>query len=264
MKKILINFIFIFIFCLQFQCVFCKEIKFIHITDTNVNQNNASKLLSTIKEINRYQDIDFVVFGGNNIAGANIENLDIFTYLLRRLDKKTIVLLGSSDVSSLNGLDKKKYLKEIALNRLLKFEHHSLKPNYVFKKNDYTFVVMDGSKQYFRSTNGYYNKEELKWLDNTLLKHKKDKVIILQHFPIVKIDKISSGWLETAKTDEYWKILKKYDNVKLIISGHYDYNYEKKIDNTIHIITESFDKSHAYKIIHLDLDDDFIGTYIVK
>lgn len=251
----------LFLYIAFFQSAFCKEIKFIHITDTNLNYNNAPKLLSTIKEINSYNDIDFVLFGGNNLAKANLENMDVFAYLLRRLDKKTIVLMGASDVLHSNGLDKEKYLKTVANNRLLKFERHSRKPNYVFKKNGYVFVVMDGSKQYFQSTNGYYSKKEIMWLDKTLTKYKNDNVIILQHFPILEA---KSSWLQTVKVEDYWRVLQKHNNVKIIISGHYGYNLEKKIGNTTHIITESYSKNHAYKIIHIDLDDNFIGTYIVK
>ena len=35
---------------------------------------------------------------------------------------------------------------------------HSNKPNYVFKKKGYIFIAMNGTKQYFQSTNGYYSK----------------------------------------------------------------------------------------------------------
>ena len=81
---------------------------------------------------------------------------------------------------------------------------HSKKSNYTFKKRGYLFVVMDGSKQYFKSTNGYYNKDELLWLDKTLEKNKNEKVIILQHFPILEN---SSKWLETARIEEYQEVL---------------------------------------------------------
>ena len=54
---------------------FAKEVKLIHITDTNLNLENAYKLQNTIKEINEYKDVDFVLFGGNNLKSANIDNI---------------------------------------------------------------------------------------------------------------------------------------------------------------------------------------------
>ena len=236
---------------------FCKEVKFIQITDINLNAKNAYKLQETIKEINSYKDVDFVVFGGNNIASAEINNLNTFAYLIKKVKKKSYVLLGSNDVLSSNGIDKDYYLKKIAKAEF----RHSKKPNYVFEKKDYVFIAMDGSKQYFYSTNGYYNKEELLWLEKTLEKYKDRKVIILQHFPLLET---RSQWLQTAKTEEYENLLKKYKNVKVIVSGHYNQNKELKKDGIYHILTESYAKSGAYKIIEIDLDYDLIATYLVK
>lgn len=246
------------IVCFLNLAAFSKEVKFIHITDINLNTKNAYLLQRTIKEINEYPDIDFVVFGGNNISKANIDNLNTFLYLLKKVNKKSYVLLGSNDVFASNGIDKNYYLKRV---RKALFFRHSSKPNYVFKKNGYVFVVMDGSKEFFQSTNGYYTKAELDWLDKTLKEYKNDKVIILQHFPITLTN---SQWLQTAKIEDYIEVLKKHNNVKMIVSGHYGVNEEKKIGGIYNIITESYSENLAYKIIDMDLDDDYVATFLVK
>lgn len=247
-----------FLFCFLFNFAQAKEIKFIHITDIGLNPKNAYKLQRTIKEINDYKDIDFVVFGGNNLQKPNFENLDYFLYLLKKVKKKSYVLLGSNDVSSVSGLDKEFYLKKVKKARFFK---HSKVSNYSFNHKDYVFIVMDGTKQYFQSSNGFYSKNELDFLDKTLEKNRNKNVIILQHFPLLQS---SSKWLETAKTDEYYQILDKYKNVKVIISGHYGDNLEIKKDGIYHIITESYSKECAYKVIELDLEKDYVGTYLVK
>lgn len=233
-----------------------KEVKLIHITDIDLTSKNAYKLQETIKEINEYKDIDFVLFGGNNLAKSDINNLNTFCYLLKKVNKKAVVLLGSNDVLSSKGIDKEYYLRKVARSK-----KHSKKPNYIFKKQGYLFVVMDGAKQYFKSTNGYYNKDELLWLDKILEKNKNEKVIILQHFPVLES---SSKWLETAKIEEYDEVIAKHDNVKAIISGHYNKNQEIKKNEIYHIITENYSKSGAYKIIEIDLEYDFVATYLVK
>lgn len=237
--------------------VFAKEVKLIHITDIDLNTKNAYKLKRTIKEINMYKDIDFVVFGGNNIAKADVENLNTFLYLVKKTKKKSYILLGNNDVLSSSGIDKKTYMKKVSWAEF----RHSNKPNYTFEKNGYLFIAMDGVKQYFKSANGYYNKEELLWLDKTLEKNKDKNVIILQHFPLLES---TSKWEETAKMEDYKEILAKYNNVKVIISGHYGKNQEVKKDGIYHIVTESYSENGAYKIIEIDLDYDFIATYLVR
>ena len=247
-------------FILNFLCAtsFAKEVNFIHITDMNLNSNNAKKAYEIIKEINSYPDIDFVVFGGNNIAKPNFNNLEIFLYLFKKVNKKAYVLLGSNDVLSTSGITKEYYLKRV---NKASFFKHSKEVNYIFKKNGYIFIAMDGTKQFFQSQNGYYTKKELEWLENNLKKFEKEKVIILQHFPLLETE---SKWIETAKMQDYKEMLSKYKNVKVIVSGHYNKNTELTQDGIYHILTEDFSKNNAYKIIQIDLDDDFIGTYLVK
>ena len=255
MKKV---FKIVLFFVLSFGVCFAKDIKFIQITDINLNTNNANNLNSTIKEINSFNNIDFVVFGGNNISKTNIDNLNTFIYLIKKLNKRSVVLLGSTDVLSTTGIDKKYYLKKI--NRVL-LTYHRSEPNFVFKKKGFVFIVMDGSKQYFQTPNGYYTKSELKWLDKELNKYKNKDVIILAHFPI---QKTKSSWLETKGIEEFREVLSKYNNVKMMISGHYGYDFETKENGIYFVITESYSKQGAYKIIELDTSDNFIGTNLVK
>jgi len=259
-KNIFKSFLLILVLFLlsSFSFASAKEVKFIFLSNASVNKHNAYKLQETIKEINSYKDIDFVVFGGNNIQKADIVNLDYFIYLLKKVHKKTFVLLGNQDVSTSSGIDKKYYMKRV---RRASFYSHPSKPNYVFKVKGYIFVAMDGSKEYFQSSNGYYSKKELRWLKETLDKYKNEKVVILQHFPLTKTD---SNWLQTAKVEEYLELLKNYNNVKVIVSGHYNENTEDKILNIYNILVENYSKNQGYKIIQLDLDKNFIGTYLVE
>ena len=236
---------------------FAKEVKFVFLTDISLNNSNSNYLKETIKELNEMKDVDFVVFGGNNLDSAKFQYLKTFLGIVKNLNKKTYVLMGSNDLYANDGMDKELYL--LKTSKALK--NHSKKPNYVFKKKDYVFVVMDGTKQYFKSTNGYYSPSELRWLDRTLEKYKKDDVIILQHFPIIKSD---SMWLQTAKIEEYIDVLKKHNNVKVMVSGHYNTNLEEKFGNINVILTENYSQNHAYKIIELDLKNDYIGTFLVK
>lgn len=258
MKKLFKILNLLFMVLLLSSSVFAAELRFIHITDIELNTANAYKLKRTVKEINAMKNIDFVVFGGNNISKTNINNLNYFMYLLKRVHKPVYVLLGSSDVSSSTGIDKKYYMKRVKMARFLR---HPSKSSYVFKKKGIVFIVMDGSKQYFQQPNGCYTRDELLWLDEKLTKYKNKKVVILQHFPLLQS---KSQWLQTPKLEEYYEVLNKHNNVKAIISGHYGNNQEETINNIHHIITEAYSKSGAYKIIELDTQSDFLATYLVK
>ena len=110
--KFIKTILFLLFLGLFFQTVcLAQEVSFIHITDINLDKSNAPKVLQTIREINTYEDVDFVVFGGDNIAKADIDNLDMFLYILSQVKKKCIVLLGSNDVSTTSEIDKEYYLK---------------------------------------------------------------------------------------------------------------------------------------------------------
>lgn len=257
MKKVLSAFF--ILFCLH-GCSFASEIKFVHITDMNLNEKNAYQIQETIREINQYRDIDFVVFGGNNTKKASHLYLNTFADLLKKVDKKLYVLLGSNDVSASNGITKEYYLRKIRKSLFFK---HPKELNYVFEKKDYVFIVMNGVKEYFRSPNGYYSRKELDWLEKTLSKYenKNKNVVILQHFPILET---GSKWIETFKIDDYKKVLSRHANVKMIVAGHYDDNIELKQDGIFHVVTESYEKNGAYKIIELDFENGYIGTYLVK
>lgn len=254
MKKVLKTIILTLFMTLSVQA---KELNFIQITDLNVCEQNASKVNALFKEINSRKNIDFVVFTGNNLKKASLNNLEAFTYLLKKLNKKAYVLLGNQDVLSSSGVDKEYYYKRISKT----LRNHSKTPNFTFEKKGYVFVAMDGSKQFFQSANGYYTTHELMWLSNTLEKNKDKKIIILQHFPLLET---SSKWQEAKNIDEYKEILSQNDNIKAIISGHYNTNIEKKENNILHIVSPNAENRWSYKIIQIDLENDFISTYLVK
>ena len=252
--KILFQLTFLLLLTLNCQA---KEIKFVFLTDASINPENAIKFQETIKEINSINNLDFVVFGGNNIQSAKIHNLNTFCQLLKKVKKKTYVLLGNQDVFASSGITKEYYLKKVRKSVF----RHPKNPNYTFEKEGYLFVVMDGSKQYFKSSNGYYNAVELAWLDKTLGKNQDKKIIILQHFPIIEAN---SAWLQTAKLENYYEVISKYKNIKAIISGHYGINFEGEKQGFYNILTKDYSQGSNYRIIQIDTEEDFIYSHIIK
>ena len=71
------------------------------------------------------------------------------------------------------------------LGKNIRFYKKIKSPCYVFEKNKWVFIVVDGAKEVIPTSGGYYKPEVLEWLAEQLNIYKNRKVVILQHFPIV-------------------------------------------------------------------------------
>lgn len=256
MKKILILLVVLF---LTLQNAFAENLKFIQVTDVHLTQENKQYLKDFVNDINKqYSDLDFVVFTGDNIDRANIEDLATFLDTIKELKFKKYVLLGNHDVFKSQHLDKKLYMK---LVKQKLGSYHSNKPNYVFKDKDVVFIAMDGVKEVMPGANGYYREDELTWLDNQLTKYKNNKVVIFQHFPLID-SSVKSHKL--YRKEDYLDVLKRHDNVIAIVSGHYHQNIEEMQNGIYNIVTSKFDNNKNYKIIEIDSEIPMVYTQLVS
>lgn len=241
------------------QNVYSREVKFVQITDSHLStiegefsqrdvENSKTFLEKAIKDINTLSGIDFVVFTGDNIDKANSTELKNFLKEANRLRFPYYVVIGNHEVFKSQHLTKKDYMK------IVRRYSKNCRPsgaNYVFYKNGYVFLVVDGAKEIIPGPAGYYKKDTLKWLDKKLTHYKNSKVIILQHFPIVP--PYYNRTHATYDKEAYEEVLKKHCNVLAIISGHYHANGETKKDGIYHISTPSLVESpHNYKIIEVN------------
>lgn len=251
MKKIFLTLLFL---SLIIPAAMAKDIKFAQVTDVYF-KDRSENLEKIINDINKTPDIEFVVFTGNNIGKANPNILKKFLNTAKRLNKPFYCVLGNKDVSKTHDLDKKTYMKMVRkYNRL-----HPTTPNYTFKKNNIVFIVVDGSKELIPSTNGFYSKDTICWLDEQLTKNAKYKVIILQHFPIV--NKPNSEFYYTYNILEYMQMLSRHTNVLAVITGHYNKNDEIMYNGVYHI-TSPRSSEGTYKIIDIDKANNAVYTIL--
>ena len=138
--------------------------------------------------------------------------------------------------------------------------YHSKNVNYTFKDGNIVFVVMNGVKEIIPGPNGYFKDEELLWLDKTLTKYKNNKVVLLQHFPLIDSNRKGHN---LYKKDEYMQILSKHDNVIAVISGHYHENMEEKEGDIYNIVTKNFSDNQYYKLITIDDETYEIYTHLI-
>lgn len=257
MKKIIYLFFIIYTFIFG-NCSFAQNVKFIQITDSHFSKNSTQYtqkevesseeyLDKTIRNINTIKNIDFVVFTGDNIDTANEADLKAFLQKANGLKIPYYVVIGNHEVFKSQNFTKENYMK------IVRRHSSCCKPggaNYVFKKNGFVFIVVDGTKEIIPGPSGYYKKTTLNWLDKKLTRYKNKNIVILQHFPIEA--PYYNRTHSTYKAEDYQALLKKHDNVIAIISGHYHANGEIKKDGIYHISTPALiEAPHNYKIIEI-------------
>lgn len=239
-----------------------ENIKFAQITDTHLSASNpyTSRVLkSAVEDINNQPEISFVVFTGDNIANPKEEDLRQFLKVVKGLKIPYYIVLGNSDVYKSNGLSKARYYEIIREANIFKL-HNQKSSNYIFKKGNFVFVLVDGAKEVVPGTIGYYRKDTLDWLDEILTKYKKKDVVIFQHFPVEYPKEVESRLKShrTYKVEDYRAVLAKHHNVLAILTGHFHINSEMMNDGIYHISSPSLlTIPQSYKIIDIVTTKEF-------
>lgn len=256
-KSIIIT-VFLFLFFSVGTKSYAKDLKFIQISDSHFSpvaiegsQREVEKskgiLEKTMDDINTIPDVDFVVFTGDNIDQSNDTDLKAFLKMANRLHVPYYVVIGNHEVFKSQKFDKKAYMKVV---RRYSKNCRAKNANYVFIKNGFVFIVVDGAKEVIPGPAGYFKKDTLNWLDKQLTKYKNDNVVIFQHFPIVP--PCYNRTHATYNVDEYKNVLKKHSNVIAIFSGHYHANGEQMVDGIYHVSTPALVASpHDYKVVEI-------------
>lgn len=256
------NFFLILICLLLAQNAFAKELKFVQISDSHFSKIKAeytqrevekskSVLEKTVNDINCISDVDFVVFTGDNIDSANESDLIVFLKIANKLKYPYYVVIGNHEVFRSQKFDKKEYMRIVS-----KYSKNcrTKSANYVFKKNGFVFIVVDGAKEIIPGPAGYYKKDTLVWFDKQLTKYKNDDVIVFQHFPI--LEPYYNRTHMTYNKQDYEAILKKHNNIIAIFSGHFHANGEVKKDGIYHASCPALvEAPHNYKIVEISIKE---------
>ena len=227
-----------------------KDLKFIQVTDfhyTNSSTGDA-RLSRLVKNINSTKDLDFVIFTGDNIDSANPETLVKLLKAFRRIRVPYYIQIGNHDCFKAGGLDKKDYAKFVS-----KYSNQKLKNfNYVVKKDDVVFIFVDGMKEVIPAPSGYFKQDTLAWLEKQLKKYEKHPVVLVQHFPLINQRTNKPSGHDLFKVDEYYSVIKPYNNIIAVIAGHYHYNREEEANGIRHIVTQQASGlTPRYRIIYL-------------
>ena len=236
-----------------------EKVTFIAIADAHfcmISKNEHMKIYGrssqimkeTIAEVNRMDDIDFVVLPGDLLRDLEVWNLDRMRELLDELSVPYYVIFGNHDIPPVRS--KAVYGEDVIMGYsaskadfVTTFQIHGFNGHEYWWSANPThwlhLVGMDTTK--IGTWGGHVPSRELKWLENDLSKHADKKVtIILAHHNLTTHapDDESPGWqnFRADNAGEVRKILEPHTNVKLVITGHHHIADIRTV-NGIHYVT---------------------------
>lgn len=253
MKKVLIICLMLMISSIA---SFASEVKFVQVDSVKyspVSEQSVSYFNNLVKDINKQKGVNFVIFSGDNIAYSDKKALKAFLKEANKLHAPYYIALGHKDLNKKKGLSKEAYMQLVHGYSPIKSDSS----NYVFSKKGITFIVADGAKEFIATPFGYYRDDVISWVDKEITKHQKQKVVILQHFPIYPPAEQEAYY--TYKADEYMKMLSKHENVIAVVSG-FRINSEKDVNGVKHIATDAFPKYRIIEILDCETDNPTIWS----
>jgi outer membrane protein assembly factor BamB len=159
----------ILLFCFHFS--FAQESYFALITDPQIGaQSNANNLIETVEDINKRQDVSYVVVLGNITANGKFDEFLWAQEILDELTMPYAVVGGEKDYLLSEGKG-----SEISL----------LWGNdkYIFDNKNYSLVCINSILPEFPDKK-YIDVETINWLNSKLSESQTDRIITFSYFPI--------------------------------------------------------------------------------
>lgn len=234
-----------------------SNLKFAQVSDVHFASNSQNTLYRLTKEspdifddvvdqINSTPNIDFVMFTGDQINTPYEQELIKFIKHANNLKYPWYAVLGNHDICVGGYLTKTLYRQILSLkNKNFKFDnmYYSFTP-----KSGYKVIVLDSIIDNRITANGEINETQLSWLDNQLKTAKNDTVLIFMHVP--PKEPFDSPSHSLINSDEFCKILKKYNNPIAVFSGHYHSTKITQDGNILFVSTPSLvSYPNAFRII---------------
>ena len=204
--------------------------------------NTGAKVLDGFISRTQENNYDFVIFNGDNIKKSKKQHLIGFLKRIRSVNAPYYLVMGNNDVHKISGISKPEYLQLVAQYNKNQNDENSY---FFYPAPGIIAIVLDGVSTGMPSNHGVFNKKTLKWLANVLDKNKNKQAIIFQHVPYY--EPVDIPEYEILEKAEYAAVLRRHNNVALIVSGHYGKDFEIKDDYGVtHISVPSLSKEPYY------------------
>jgi len=195
---------------------------FAFVTDNHYYYDN---LRTVIDDINKKDDILFVIFGGDIADHALLKEYEIFYNTMKNLDKPYLTVIGNHDYRS-NG--------EIIYKQM--FGDY----NYSFEFNHYKFILFD-DVVWESNKNPDFDWLSTQLTDNALFK----QVFVIAHLPPF------TSQFDSDMEQTYTTLIQE-NNVQLSIHGHaHRYSYGKVYNDSVNYLIVPCLKKPTYCIINV-------------
>ena len=223
---------------------FSQQIRFAWLSDTHIgNSTGEEDLLNSINDINKRNDIDFVIVSGDITESGRTNDFILAKNILEMLKVPYYIIPGNHDTkwSESGGEDFKKVFGG---------------DKFIFKYNGINFIGLHQGP-ILRMADGYFAQEDLRWLKSKIKKiNKSEPIIFITHYPI---DSSVSNFYEFLN-------LVNGKNVKVILVGHGHTNMKLNFSGILGVMGRSNLKgnqvSNGYNIV--DVRNDSILFYEKK
>ncbi len=251
-KKILLFFI---TFLVLQGVSFAEVLEFAQISDVHysIDDKSMDKYLYFLSLSLKKRNPDFAIFLGDNVDKSREEDVIGFMRAIHPIKVPYYIVLGKNDAHKLSGLEKETYLDIVTTfnsNQEDSLKYYYFKPN-----SDFICVVLDDNPDFAPSKHGQIADEQIQWLEKLLIKYPKKTFLIFHHCPLMP-PRVEYK-LSMLNTEKYQELLKKYNNILLISTGHYHQEAVQTDENGIrHISAPAFkDIPHSYQIIKIIYDE---------
>lgn len=250
---------FFVVFVLAIAPVFAKSVNFAVISDVHYNDGNAKGAKADAKKILKgavqrmnEERPDFVVFLGDNIDRSKSPLLKGFLTAISPIKSPYYIVVGNHDSYKYSGMNREEFGKIVS-----DYNPNQKKytPNYVFHPtSDIAAVVVDSVSPGMFGSHGYFTQETLSWLDETLKKYRNKKVIIFQHVPA--FEPVPNERANIINEPEYQDVLKKHNNILMVVSGHYHYASIKQDEKGVYhfSVPALYEEPYYYGVMRIDYD----------
>lgn len=250
-----------------------KPFKFAFIPDIHLSSSrfddwimkNESLILyqDAIKLINE-QDLDFVLFGGDQIDNQNrdLSDLSMFIDVICQLEKPYYVLFGDREARLNNNYSKEDFAVEFRRNGFITkgrtyWDHKPVEGLELIGLDSSVINKMDGE----------VSPDQLVWLASKLRESNQNFKIIALHHPLIPASDetafLNGKGFQLNNSSTIIDIINRAGNVDLILSGHHHINYITT-NNNVHYVNSPSISTYPCEFRIIEVTDTFIEIKNVK
>lgn len=221
---------------------YAQNFKYAFVTDTHIGTATGEEdLRRTVTDINKQNDIDFVLVTGDITEMGTNEELKLAKEILANLNKPYYVIPGNHDTG---------WSESGGVSFITTFGYDK----FTFDHKGFRFIAC-ASGPYVRMSDGHIPRDATVWLDSLLKKTPKSMpIVFVNHYPI---DNSLDNWYEV--TDRL-----KTKNIQYAICGHGHqnkaYNFEGIAATMGRSNLRAKDSIGGYNIVNMTKDTVYFST----